>query len=113
VAGKLMTRVSSCIFASILCLISASTGAAQNGGTLEAPLASLAHEYYQWRDAAYPVATSAAGDHRADDRLTDYRMSEVQKRREHVSALLAQVRAMQVSGWSKDARIDRILEPRP
>jgi hypothetical protein len=31
----------------------------------------IAHEYYQWRDAAYPVATSAAGDHRIDARLTD------------------------------------------
>jgi hypothetical protein len=36
----------------------------------------VAHEYYQWRDAAYPVATSAAGDHRFDSRLTDYSMTE-------------------------------------
>lgn len=106
-----MTRVSGCIFASILCLIAAaSTGAAESDSAVAAAqLARLAHEYYQWRDAAYPVATSAAGDHRADDRLTDYRMPEVQKRREHVRGLLARVRAMQVSGWSKDARIDRIL----
>ncbi len=27
-------------------------------------LRALAHDYYAWRDAAYPVATSGAGDHR-------------------------------------------------
>ena len=52
---------------------------------------SLAHEYYQWRDAAYPVATSGAGDHRLDTRLTDYKMSEVLLRRQHVSDLLKQL----------------------
>ena len=54
-------------------------------------LRALAHEYYQWRDAAYPVATSGAGDHRFDERLTDYTMAAVLKRRQHVSDLLGQV----------------------
>ena len=36
-------------------------------------------------------------------------MSEVLKRREHVSSLLASVSAMSTDGWSKDDRIDRVL----
>src|SRR5579864_2588763 len=74
-----------------------------------AELHSIAHEYYQWRDAAYPVATSQLGDHRFDKRLTDYSMAEVQRRRQHVSELLAQVSKMAVEGWSKDDRVDAVL----
>lgn len=74
-----------------------------------ADLRKTAHEYYQWRDDSYPVATSSAGDHRLDDKLTDYRMPEVSKRRQHVVDLLANVNALDTSGWSKDDRIDRIL----
>jgi uncharacterized protein (DUF885 family) len=72
-------------------------------------LRATAHEYYQWRDAAYPVATSDQGQHRYDSRLADYRMSEILRRREHVRDLLAKVNAAAVEGWSKDDRIDRIL----
>jgi uncharacterized protein (DUF885 family) len=74
-----------------------------------AGLRKMAHEFYQWRDTANPTATSGQGDHRYDDRLADYRMSEVQKRRQHVTELLAQVGALTTEGWSKDDRIDRIL----
>jgi uncharacterized protein (DUF885 family) len=74
-----------------------------------AELRQLAHEYYQWRDGEYPVATSAAGDHRLDDRLADYSMAAVLKRRQHVTGLLAQVDALSTSGWNKDDQIDRIL----
>ena len=74
-----------------------------------ASLRKVAHDYYQWRDAAYPVATSAMGDHRMDDRLTDYRMPAVLERRQHVAALLTEVSALQTDGWAKDDRIDRIL----
>jgi uncharacterized protein (DUF885 family) len=74
-----------------------------------AELRKLAHEYYQWRDNAYPVATSGMGDHRLDDRLTDYSLATVEQRRQHVSSLLTQVNAMPTEGWSKDDRIDRIL----
>jgi hypothetical protein len=69
----------------------------------------VAHEYYQWRDAAYPVATSAAGDHRFDARLTDYSMTEVLRRRQHVSELLMRVSSLATDGWSKDGRIDLSL----
>jgi uncharacterized protein (DUF885 family) len=74
-----------------------------------AQLRKIAHEYYQWRDTAYPVATSGAGDHRFDTRLTDYRMSEVLLRRQHVSGLLKELDTLDQNGWSKDERVDRIL----
>jgi uncharacterized protein (DUF885 family) len=69
----------------------------------------MAHGYYEWYDEANPVDASARGDHRYDARLTDYRMSEVARRREHVAELLAKVRALDTGGWSKDDRIDRLL----
>jgi uncharacterized protein (DUF885 family) len=72
-------------------------------------LRALAHQYYQWRDTAYPVATSSAGEHRFDSRLTDYRMSAVIERRQHVSELLAQVVAIDDEHWDKDERVDRVL----
>jgi uncharacterized protein (DUF885 family) len=69
----------------------------------------LAHAYYQWRDTAYPVATSARGDHRYDARLTDYSMTEVLRRRQHVDDLLMQLSSLTTDGWSKDDRVDFIL----
>jgi uncharacterized protein (DUF885 family) len=69
----------------------------------------LAHEYYDWRDAAYPVATSSAGEHRFDSRLADYGMSAVLQRRRHVSELLAQVSGMSDQDWDKPDRVDRLL----
>jgi len=74
-----------------------------------AELRAIAHDTYQWYDEAYPVAASGLGDHRYDARLTDYRMSEVVRRREQISKLLAQVGALSTAGWSKDDRVDRIL----
>jgi uncharacterized protein (DUF885 family) len=74
-----------------------------------ADLRATAHDYYQWRDAAYPVATSDQGEHRYDNRLTDYRMSEVLRRREHVRDLLGKMKSLSADGWSKDDRVDRIL----
>src|SRR5438132_266848 len=72
-------------------------------------LRTMAHSAYEWYDEAYPVAASGLGDHRFHARLTDYRMSEVVRRRQHVSDLLAQVRELATDGWSKDDRIDRVL----
>jgi uncharacterized protein (DUF885 family) len=74
-----------------------------------ARLQSLAHDYYQWKVTQYPVAASGQGDHRFDDRLADYRGSALQRRRQHVSELLAQVGALATDGWSRDDRIDRVL----
>jgi uncharacterized protein (DUF885 family) len=74
-----------------------------------AEMRRMAHEFYEWRDAANPTATSTQGGHQYDDKLTDFRMSEVQKRRDHVASLLATVSALNTDGWSKDDRIDRVL----
>jgi uncharacterized protein (DUF885 family) len=83
---------------------------AQNSTAASAgDLRALAHSYYEWRDTAYPVSTSDAGNHRWDDRLADYRMSAVLQRRQHVNDLLSRVKAMRTDGWSKDDKIDWIL----
>jgi uncharacterized protein (DUF885 family) len=74
-----------------------------------ADLRKLAHDYYQWRDAAYPVDTSGEGDHRLDSKLTDYDMQAVLARRQHVSDLLERVKALDTADWPKDDRIDRVL----
>jgi len=74
-----------------------------------AELRRMAHEFYEWRDAANPTATSTQGGHQYDDKLADYRMSEVRKRRDHIASLLAAVSALSTDGWSKDDRIDRVL----
>jgi uncharacterized protein (DUF885 family) len=98
-----MTRPIRLLLAAIVTLLplQATAGAAE--------LRALAHQYYEWRDAAYPVATSGAGEHRLDSRLTDYRMSAVLERRQRVSELLAQVSAIDDTDWAKDDRVDRLL----
>src|SRR6185312_1577676 len=72
-------------------------------------LRALAHEYYLWRDAAYPVATSQLGRHDLDNKLADYSMPAVNARRKHVTQLIAKVNALSVSGWSKDDKVDQLL----
>jgi hypothetical protein len=67
----------------LLALLSALLSVQATAGPDE--LRGLAHEYYEWRDAAYPVATSSAGEHRYDSRLTDYGMNAVLERRQHVN----------------------------
>ena len=97
------TRFLSRVWLPLSCLI---TGSAQ---AAPADLRKIAHAYYVWRDAAYPVSTSFLGDHRLDDKLTDYRMPAVLERRKHVAALLTQVGGMDVSSWSKEDRVDQLL----
>ncbi|HUQ46062.1 MAG TPA: DUF885 domain-containing protein [Gemmatimonadaceae bacterium] len=79
------------------------------GASTAANLRALAHEYYAWRDSVYPVTTSDQGNHRWDDRLTDYRMPSVRERRVHVREVLARVRAMNTKNWSTDDRVDWML----
>ena len=74
-----------------------------------AELRKLAHDYYEWRNVTFPVTASAFGDHRYDDRLTEYSPQAVSARRQHISELLAQVKAMSTEGWSRDDRVDAIL----
>ncbi|HYJ87022.1 MAG TPA: DUF885 domain-containing protein [Pyrinomonadaceae bacterium] len=77
--------------------------------TTPADLRKLAQDYYKWRDQNYPVASSDAGLHTWDDRLTDYSLSRILDRKLHVQELLAKVRAMPTSNWTRDDRIDWLL----
>ena len=83
-------------------------------GTLSAALTpqslrSAAHDYYEWRKRELPVAASEQGFHGYDDRLTDYSPTAVATRAAHIHQLLDQVRSTDISGWSKDDKIDAIL----
>ena len=74
-----------------------------------ADLQRLAQDYYNWRNQNYPVASSDAGLHTWDNKLTDYSLSAVLMRRLHVKEVLAKVRAMPAASWSKEDRIDWLL----
>jgi uncharacterized protein (DUF885 family) len=74
-----------------------------------AALHKMADEYYAWRNENYPVASSDAGLHTWDNRLTDYSDVKIAERAQHVRKLLDQVRAMATSNWPKDDRIDWML----
>lgn len=71
-------------------------------------LQTLARDYYQWRDSMYPVASSDAGRHDWDNRLTDYSKSAIASRRQHVLALLKRVNAMPAA-QNKNERVDWYL----
>ncbi|HEV8600169.1 MAG TPA: DUF885 domain-containing protein [Gemmatimonadales bacterium] len=90
------------LLALLVCLVSAGAAEAQTPERLRA----LAHSYYAWRDSTNPVGSSDAGGHQWDDRLADYRMSQVQARRLHTRTLLERVKAMPTAGWSKDDQVD-------
>ena len=91
-----------------LMVISFSSTPAQEPKT-PADLQRLAQDYYNWRNQNYPVASSDAGLHTWDNKLTDYALSAVLMRRLHVKEVLAKVRAMPTANWSKDDRIDWLL----
>jgi uncharacterized protein (DUF885 family) len=74
-----------------------------------ADLRRVAQEYYNWRNQNFPVASSDAGLHTWDQKLTDYSLSAVLMRRLQVKETLAKVRAMQTGTWSKEDRIDWLL----
>src|SRR2546423_1023069 len=77
--------------------------------TTPADLHKLADDYYTWRNQNYPVASSDAGLHTWDNKLTDYSLSALLARRLHVKEILGKVQAMHTEGWSKDDRIDWLL----
>src|SRR5712692_3236129 len=77
--------------------------------TSPAALRRIADDYYDWRNQNYPVASSDAGLHTWDNRLTDYSPGAIAARRQHVRGLLAQVNAMPTTKWKKDDRIDWLL----
>src|SRR5437660_11781960 len=74
-----------------------------------ADLRKLADDYYNWRNQQFPVASSDAGLHTWDNKLTDYRLSALLARRLHVKEVLKQVNTMQTEKWNKDDRIDWLL----
>ncbi|PYJ53221.1 MAG: hypothetical protein DME82_14615, partial [Verrucomicrobia bacterium] len=78
-------------------------------GASPAELRRLADDYYNWRNQNYPVASSDAGLHTWDHKLTDYALSALLARRLHVKEVLAKVRTMQTEKWSQDDRIDWLL----
>src|SRR5262245_50922054 len=78
-------------------------------GASPADLRKMADDHYAWRNQNYPVASSDAGLHTWDDKLTDYSPSALQARRTHFKSLLEQVNAMQTDKWAKDDRIDWLL----
>jgi uncharacterized protein (DUF885 family) len=90
------------VFAYILLALSMPIAAQQK-------LHKLADDYYEWSKVNYPVSTSDQGDHRFDERMTDYSAAAIAKRRAHVTALLAKVNAMDIAQWPKDEKIDWIL----
>jgi uncharacterized protein (DUF885 family) len=98
------------LFLTALAVIIVSSGSilAQEPKT-PADLQRLAADYYTWRNQNYPVASSDAGLHTWDNKLTDYSLSAVLMRRLHVKEVLAKVRAMPTANWSKDDRIDWLL----
>ena len=77
--------------------------------TDSAALHKLADDYYSWRNENYPVASSEAGLHTWDNRLTDYSSAKIAEGAQHVRKLLDQVRAMKTESWAKDDRIDWLL----
>jgi uncharacterized protein (DUF885 family) len=74
-----------------------------------AALQTLANDYYKWRNENYPVASSDAGLHTWDNKLTDYSPDKIAQRAQHVRSLLEKVRAMKTDTWQKHDRIDAIL----
>src|SRR5437016_12136864 len=79
------------------------------GASDSAALHKLADAYYNWRNENYPVASSEAGLHTWDNRLTDYSTAKMAERAQHARKLLDQVRAMKTEKWAKDDRIDWLL----
>jgi uncharacterized protein (DUF885 family) len=96
------------LFGIFLFMVSSLSVFAQEPKT-PADLQKLAADYYNWRNQNFPVASSDAGLHTWDNKLTDYSLSAVLMRRLHVKEVLGKVRAMDTSKWSKDDRIDWLL----
>jgi len=103
-----MKRSASCLFAlCFMCLVFQTTMA--QTASSPATLRRLADDYYNWRNQNYPVASSDAGLHTWDHKLTDYSPGAINGRRTRVITTLGQVNRMQTAGWKKDDRIDWLL----
>jgi uncharacterized protein (DUF885 family) len=103
-----MKPLTCCLTACALMIVSFNSISAQDPKT-PADLQRLAADYYSWRNQNYPVASSDAGLHTWDNKLTDYSLSAVLMRRLHVKEVLGKLRAMPTANWSKDDHIDWLL----
>ena len=88
-----------------IALIMAATATPLNPDSLRA----TAHDYYEWRKREFPVAASERGFHGYDDRLADFAPAAIAARTAHVRQVLDLVRGADISGWSRDEKIDAIL----
>ena len=104
-----LRRPLSALLPSLLALVTPRAHHAQTAAASPAALRDLAHEYYAWRNQAYPVASSDQGLHTWDDRLTDYSPAAVAARRAHVARLLARVKATNAESWGRDDYADWLL----
>jgi uncharacterized protein (DUF885 family) len=91
-----------------LIIVSATLANGQPAAT-PASLRRIAGDYYNWRNQNYPVASSDAGLHTWDNKLTDYSPAALAARRAHVASLLAQLNRMRTDKWKKDDQIDWLL----
>src|SRR5437762_11369311 len=69
-------------------LITKSTPAVTKAGNDIAALRKMADEFYAWRNENFPVASSDAGLHTWDNRLTDYSPPKIAERAQRVRKLL-------------------------
>src|SRR5205807_1700524 len=92
-----------------LVMFSAATVVDGQSNASPATLRRLADDYYNWRNQQFPVASSDAGLHTWDHKLTDYSPAALAARRAHVVNLLAQVKAMRTDKWKKDDSVDWLL----
>jgi uncharacterized protein (DUF885 family) len=56
-----------------------------------------------------PVAATQMGDHRFDDRLTDYSKAGLERQRRELKAVVEEFDSLDTPGFDVDARIDRLL----
>jgi uncharacterized protein (DUF885 family) len=94
--------------ACLIMMLSSTFTNAQSPGNPET-LRHLAGDYYNWRNQNYPVASSDAGLHTWDSKLTDYSPAAIAARRAHLVTLLGQVNRMRTIRWKKDDQIDWLL----
>jgi len=91
-----------------------SQGAAARQPRTETPmpaltkLQSLAEEFYLWRYDEYPVWSTDAGRHTADDKITDYSPAAIARRQARVKEFRARFDALP-EGPGLDEKVDRKL----
>jgi uncharacterized protein (DUF885 family) len=94
----------------VLPLIAARTPpSARRLAAAPADLRRIAAAYYDSVKVNFPVGSSGQGLHTWDDRLTDYRPDAIEARRAYVRRLLAQIRAIDTTKWSRDDQVDWVL----